>query len=90
MYNLSIYNPNIRRTWTYWSGSRKDQEMIGGFLLRKRLNKLGFVSLEKRRLWAELITALQYSKEVYKKDGDSLISRTYSKRTREHGFKLRL
>ena len=46
-------------------------------------------SLEKRRLWGDLITAFQYLKEAYKKDGDRLLSRACSNRTRGNGFKLK-
>jgi len=46
-------------------------------------------SLEKRKLWADLIAAFQYIKRAYKKNADRLFSRTCSNKTRGNGYKLK-
>jgi len=46
-------------------------------------------SLEKRRLWRDLISAFQHMKGAYKKAGEGLFGRAWSDRTRSSGFKLK-
>jgi len=46
-------------------------------------------SLEKRRLWGDLIAAFQHLKRAYKKAGEGLFTRACSDRTRENGCKLK-
>ena len=50
---------------------------------------MGLFSLERRRLWGDLIAAFQYLQGAYRKDGDKLLSKACCDRTRGNGVKLR-
>ena len=56
---------------------------------KDRLRELGLFSLEKRRLWCNLIAAFQYLKGAYKQEGSQLFERVDNSRTRGSGFKLK-
>jgi len=53
------------------------------------LRELGLFSLENRRLWGDLRAAFQYLKGAYTKDGEGLLTRVCSDRTRGKGCKLK-
>ncbi|PKU42264.1 hypothetical protein llap_7436 [Limosa lapponica baueri] len=49
----------------------------------ERLRKFELFSLEKRRLQGDLITAFQYLKGAYRRDGEGLFIREWSNRLRD-------
>jgi len=74
------------------AGPEEATQMIGGLehlSCEERLGELGLFSLEKRRLWEDLIAAVQYIKGAYKKEGGKHFSNACCNRTRGNGFKLK-
>jgi len=55
----------------------------------ERLGKLRLFSLEKRRLWGDLVEAFQYLKGAYKKAGEGFFTRVCSDRTSGIVFKVK-
>ncbi len=71
---------------------RRATEMIRGLKhlsYEDRLKQLGLFSLEKRKLWRDIITAFQYLKGDYKQEGNQLFRQVDSDRTRGNVFKLK-
>ena len=54
-----------------------------------RLKELGLFSLEKRKMWGDLITTFQYLKGAYRQEGSQLFERVDNSRTRGNGLKLK-
>lgn len=48
-----------------------------------------FISLQKRRLWEDLLETFQYLKRPCRKAGEVLLTRAHSDRTRENGCKIK-
>lgn len=49
---------------------------------------MGLFSLEKTRLWRDLIMAIQYLKGAYQQQAEQHFTRSHSDKMRGNGFKL--
>jgi len=56
---------------------------------KDKLKDLGVFSLEKRRLWGDLIVDMQCLKGDYKHEGNQLFTWVDSHKTKGNGFKLK-
>jgi len=56
---------------------------------KDRLRELGLFSLEKRKMWGDLIAAFQDLKGAYRQEGSQLFERADDSRTRGNGLKLK-
>ncbi|KAK4824673.1 hypothetical protein QYF61_017253 [Mycteria americana] len=92
-YCVQLWSPQHRKGMDLLERvQRRATKMIRGMehlSYEDRLRELGLFSLEKRRLWGDLIAAFQYLKGAYKKDGYKLFSRACCDRTRDNSFKLK-
>ena len=53
------------------------------------LKELRFFSLEKRRLWGDLIVPFQYIKEAFTKDGEKLFTWARCDKTNGNSFEVK-
>jgi len=92
-YCVQLWSPQHRKDMelSEWGQSRTTR-MIRGLehLSREdRLRELGLFSMERRRLWVDLMVTFHYLEGAYKKDREWLFIRACCNRTRCSDFKLK-
>ncbi|GAB0179369.1 hypothetical protein GRJ2_000402200 [Grus japonensis] len=89
-FSSPLYKKDVDRLERVQRRATRMIKGLGSLPYEERLRELGLFSLEKRRLWGDLITMFEYLKGGYKEDGDSLFTRNCMEKTRGNGCKLLL
>ncbi|PKU41214.1 hypothetical protein llap_8483 [Limosa lapponica baueri] len=92
-YCIQLWGPQCKKDmdlleWVQWRATK----MIIGLehlSYEDKVRELALFSLEKRRLWGDLIAAFWYIKGTYRKDRDKLFSKVCCDRTRGNGCKVK-
>ncbi|GAB0177954.1 mitochondrial enolase superfamily member 1 [Grus japonensis] len=92
-YCIQLWGPQHKRDMELLERvQRKATKLIRGLehlSYEDRLTEVRLFSLEKRRLWGDLIAAFQYLKGAHKKSGEGLFTRACSDRTKGNSLKLK-